>query len=338
LDVIGYAFFIPIFFIMVGVNLDLGAVFGSSRTLLLVPLMLVLAYVIKMAASLFFRFRFSWHETLAGGVLLSSHLSLEIAIAAIALSLGVIDEATNSAIILMAIVTCTFSPLIFNRLVPAVAVDRHKFVIVGAGRSARLLAQRILGQGEEAVLIEQEARRVAAAKEMDLPLVEADPLDPNTWEALEPERIEVAAVLLSEDEKNLQVCRLLRDEICLRRVISRVHDATGMDPFIELGVAVVNPSLSPVVELEYLMLFPSVSSLMTDLDDQHDIGEVRLSCADLTGKPLQEMDLPEGAFIVLIRRDGDVIYPRGHTVLQIGDLLTLMGPQDTVRELSRRCK
>jgi Trk K+ transport system NAD-binding subunit len=74
------------------------------------------------------------------------------------------------------------------------------------------------------------------------------------------------------------------------------------------------------------------------LDDQHDIGEVRLGCADLTGKPLQEMELPEGAFIVLIRRDGDVLYPRGHTVLQMGDLLTLMGPQDTVRELSRRCQ
>ena len=69
-----------------------------------------------------------------------------------------------------------------------------------------------------------------------------------------------------------------------------------------------------------------------------DIAEVRLGCADLTGKPLHELELPEGAFIVLIRREGDVIYPRGHTVLQIGDHLTLMGPQDAVRELSRRCE
>jgi Kef-type K+ transport system membrane component KefB/Trk K+ transport system NAD-binding subunit len=338
LDVIGYAFFIPIFFIMVGVNLDLYAVFESPRTLLLVPVILVLAYAVKMIAALLFRIKFSWRETLAGGVLLSSHLSLEIAISAIALNLGVIDEATNSVIILMAIVTCTFSPLIFNRIVPLMRVDQHKFVIVGAGRSARLLAKRILGHGEEVVVIEQQANRVAAAQEMELPLVEADPLDPNTWEALEPDRIEAVAVLLPEDEKNLQVCRLLRGEICLQRVISRVHDATGMDPFTQLDVPVINPSLSPVVELEYLLLFPSVSSLMTDLDDEHDIAEVRLGCADLTGKPLQELELPEGAFIVLIRREGDVIYPRGHTVLQIGDHLTLMGPQDVVRELSRRCE
>ena len=87
LNALGYGFFIPIFFIMVGVNLDLYAVFESPRTLLLVPLMLVLAYVIKMVASLFFRINFTWRQTLAGGVLLSSHLSLEIAISAIALIL-----------------------------------------------------------------------------------------------------------------------------------------------------------------------------------------------------------------------------------------------------------
>lgn len=42
--------------------------------------------------------------------------------------------------------------------------------------------------------------------------------------------------------------------------------------------------------------------------------------------------------IVLIRREGDVLYPRGHTQLQIGDRLTLMGPLEAVRELARRCE
>jgi Trk K+ transport system NAD-binding subunit len=103
-------------------------------------------------------------------------------------------------------------------------------------------------------------------------------------------------------------------------------------------VQVINPSLSPVVELEYLLLFPSVSSLMTDLEDEHDIAEIRLRCADLTGRPLREIDLPEGAMIVLVRRDGDVIYPRGHTQLRIGDRLTLMGSLEAVRELAHRCE
>ena len=93
-----------------------------------------------------------------------------------------------------------------------------------------------------------------------------------------------------------------------------------------------------MVELEYLLLYPSVSSLLTDMEDEHDISEVRLGCPDLAGRPLRDLELPQGVMIVLVRRNGDVIYPQGPTVLQIGDRLTLMGSQEAVRELSQRCR
>jgi trk system potassium uptake protein TrkA len=337
LDVIGYAFFIPIFFVMVGVRLDLAAILASPQTLLMVPLLLLLAYAVKLAAALLFRLKLSWRETLAGGVLLSSHLSLEIAVAAIGLSLGIIDEATNSAIVLMAIVTCSISPLIFNRLVPSPASVQRKFVIVGAGRLPRLLAKRIVGHGQGVLFVDSDERRAPVAEEIGVPFIHGDALDPTTWATLEPETIQAVAVLLPDDEANLEVSRYLRDELGVGRVVSRVHDATWSSAFTDLDVQVINPTLSPVVELEYLLLYPSVSSLMTDLEDEHDIAEVRLGCPELTGRPLREIDLPEGALIILVRRNGDVIYPRGHTVLQVGDRLTLMGSLESVRELAQRC-
>ncbi|MFC2046610.1 monovalent cation:proton antiporter family protein [Chloroflexota bacterium] len=338
LDVFGYAFFIPIFFIMVGVRFDLAALFDSRQTLLLVPVLLVLAYGVKLVASTALRIRFSWRETLAGGALLSSRLSLIIAISAIGLALGSIDAATNSAIILVAIVTSTVSPLIFNRIAPAAVTVRRKFVIVGAGRSARLLARRIVRHGEEVVLVDREPRHVAAAEEMGLPLVEADAADTGTWSALQPETIRAVVVLLPEDDRNLKVCQVLRAEVGIDRIVSRAHDATQIQYFTEMGVQAINPSLSPVVELEYLLLYPSVSSLLTDMEDEHDISEVRLGCPDLAGRPLRDLELPQGVMIVLVRRNGDVIYPQGPTVLQIGDRLTLMGSQEAVRELSQRCR
>jgi Trk K+ transport system NAD-binding subunit len=275
---------------------------------------------------------------LAGGALLSSRLSLIIAVSAIGLQLGSIDAATNSAIILVAIVTSTVSPLLFNRIAPAVPTVKRKFVIVGAGRSARMLAKRIHGHGEEVVIVESDPTRVAEVEAMGLPAIQADARDPETWKALDPATIGAAAMLLAEDHMNLEVSRLARDEVGIQRVVSRVNDATQIGLFTEMGVQVINPSLSPVVELEYLLLFPSVSSLMTDLEDEHDFTELRLGCAELTGRPMRELDLPEGAFVVLVRRDGDVIYPRGDTVLQLWDRLTLMGSVEAVRELARRCE
>jgi Kef-type K+ transport system membrane component KefB/Trk K+ transport system NAD-binding subunit len=338
LDVIGYAFFIPIFFIMVGVRFDLAAVFDSPQMLLLVPVLLVLAYAVKLAASSLFRLKYSWRGTLAAGVLLSSHLSLEIAVAAIGLELGVIDQATNSAIILVAIVTSTVSPLIFNRFGPTVTPIHRKFVVAGAGRLARMLARRIAGHGEDVFVVDCDPARADAVTDLGLDFVPGDARDVETWLPLDPETIEAVAVLLPDDEESLMVSRLARDQLGIGHVTARVHEPANSKAFTDLGVEVVNPSLSPVVELEYLLLYPSVSSLVTDLEDEHDLAEVRLGCPDMIGRPIRDLHLPQGTTIVLVRRNSDVIYPRGHTELRFGDVLTLIGPIDGVRELARRCE
>jgi Kef-type K+ transport system membrane component KefB/Trk K+ transport system NAD-binding subunit len=338
LDIIGYAFFIPIFFIMVGVRFDLAALLSSTRTLLLVPVILLLAYAIKFVAGLLYRLSYPWRQTLAAGAILSSRLSLIIAVSAIGLDLGSIDSATNSAIILVAIVTSTLSPLLFNRLAPEVESVHRKFVVVGAGRLPRMLARRIAGHGEDVIVLDRDPARAETLAEMGLPFVQGDATRLETWQELTPETIHAVAVLLPDDDDNLAVSRLVREELGVQHVAVRIHETAQAKRFAGLDVEIVNPSLSPVVELEYLLLYPSVSSLITDLEDEHDIAEVRLGCRDMVDRPIRDLELPLGATIVLIRRNGDVLYPQGSTILQYGDLLTLLGPLEGVRELARRCE
>jgi len=47
------------------------------------------------------------------------------AASAIALDLGLVTPVTNSAIILLAVVTCTLSPFIFNRIAMLVAPEEQ---------------------------------------------------------------------------------------------------------------------------------------------------------------------------------------------------------------------
>ena len=338
LDVIGYAFFIPIFFIMVGADFDMNALLDSPEMLLLVPVILVLAYGIKFVAALAYRLGYDWRRTVAAGALMSSRLSLIIAVAAIGVDLGSLDEATNAAIVLVAIVTSTLSPLLFNRILPGTPAVRRKFVVVGAGKQPRLLAQRIHGHGQAVVVLDRDPERREMVEAMGLHFVQGDATHREVWAGLEPDTIQAVAVLLPDDAASLEVARLVRDALGIQHVVARVHDATLSEGFHELGVGVVNPSLSPVVELEYRLLYPSVSSLIGDLEDEHEVLEVRLGCPEFADLPLREVALPAGAMVILVRRNGDIIYPRGETRLQIGDQLTLMGPMDGVRELARACE
>jgi len=111
---IGYGFLIPIFFISVGMQFDLGALAGGG--IYLVPVLLVIAFVVKLAPSLLFLVRYSVKDSLSAGVLLSSRLSLIIAMAAVGLELGLIDTTMESAIILLAIITCIICPTIFRKM------------------------------------------------------------------------------------------------------------------------------------------------------------------------------------------------------------------------------
>jgi Kef-type K+ transport system membrane component KefB len=130
LEAFGFSFFIPIFFVLVGVGFDLNVLMSSEEAMLLVPILLASAIAVKFLPALLFRFAFSWRETLAAGSLLSARLSLIIAASLIALDLSIIDDATNSAIILVAVISVTFAPLLFTMILP----ETERIVIT---RSAR---------------------------------------------------------------------------------------------------------------------------------------------------------------------------------------------------------
>jgi Kef-type K+ transport system membrane component KefB len=122
LEAIGFGFFIPIFFIMVGVDFDLPALLSSTGALLSVPLLLTAAVAVKVIPAFVFRLNHTWREALAAGILLCPRLSLIIAAAAIGEKLGIIDASVNAGIVLVAIVTVTASPLAFFRIFPTARV------------------------------------------------------------------------------------------------------------------------------------------------------------------------------------------------------------------------
>jgi len=111
---IGYGFLIPIFFISVGMQFDLGAL--ARGGIYFVPVLLLIAFVVKIVPSLLFLVRHSLKDSISAGVLLSSRLSLIIAVAAVGMKLDLITTALGSAIILLAIITSISCPTIFKKM------------------------------------------------------------------------------------------------------------------------------------------------------------------------------------------------------------------------------
>lgn len=124
LEAMGFGFFIPIFFVMVGARFDLSALTGSTAGLILAPELILGAFFIKIVASLPFRALVSWRETLAGGFLVSSRLSLIIAAAEIGQRLGLFPQSVYAALIAVALVTAVCGPIGFNLLMPRAETEK----------------------------------------------------------------------------------------------------------------------------------------------------------------------------------------------------------------------
>ena len=118
LEAMGFGFFIPIFFVMVGARFDITALTGSSQGLILAPLLIAAVFVIKVVAALPFRFLVSWRETLAAGLLMAPGLSLIIAAAEIGQRLGLFSQSIYAALIAVAMVTAVLGPVGFQLMLP----------------------------------------------------------------------------------------------------------------------------------------------------------------------------------------------------------------------------
>jgi len=114
---LGWGFLIPLFFVRVGVHFtyyvsDPGGLDG----LWLVPILIAIAYVVKVAPSLLHATEHGLLGSVSMGVLMSGGLSLAIAAAQIGLDSEVISEATSAAIILFSLIMAIVSPIAFRWL------------------------------------------------------------------------------------------------------------------------------------------------------------------------------------------------------------------------------
>lgn len=331
LDAIGYGFLIPIFFITVGLDFNLRALVASQSALALVPLLLVMAYLVKLLPSLIYRLQFSWRETIAAGFLLSSRLSLIIAAAAIALDVGAISEAVNAAIILVAVITCTVSPYLFNLIYrDAAPVEREGVIIVGTDQMAELLARRLQDQGERVTLLGRDQVRLRALRQNGFRTVEGDPGNPEVLARAGAARARSLVVLTTDASLRYEVCALARQRFQVPVVVARVGSTTQIEPLRALGVRVVQPALATVIALEGALRYPSTFDILAHHGDDVDVAEAVVRNPRLTGIPLRRLSLPGNALILSIRRADSILVPHGNTVLQVGDRVALIGSPESI--------
>ncbi len=332
LESVGFGFFIPIFFIMVGVRFDLQALLTDPSALLLVPLLVVAAIVVKVVPALLLRLVMSWRYAVGSGLLLTARLSLVVAVAAIGSELGSLTAPVSADIILLAMIMALFGPLAFNRVMPRLEeAELPPIIVAGAGELGLEVAEQLRAHHEPVIIIDPDPSRVEAAQVMGFQAIEAhvDRQDARVSDTLF--RAERLVTTHAEPDVSYQICRMAREHYRVEHVVARVTSTADLPRFQLLGVTAVNPAIDFAALLVTVTRNPAAYELMTRLDDDKEMHEFTLRNPGLIGRRIQELDLPNGLLLVALRRGGELLVPIGTTRLHEDDHVTVVGDVDAVR-------
>ena len=210
--------------------------------------------------------------------------------------------------------------------------------IAGAGNVGQYIAQDLKDSGHDVLLIEQDPDLVAILeKRLDVRWFIGDACELDSLREAHLEEADVVVATTGDDEDNLVISLLAKQEFAVPRVVARVNHPANQWLFNEawgVDVSVSTPHLLTALVEEAVQ----VGSLVRLLQFR-DARLVEVTLADdspAIGQALSDLGVPRDATVVAVIRERHVIVPRGETMMQAADeVLALVAAEaeDALREL-----
>jgi trk system potassium uptake protein TrkA len=215
-----------------------------------------------------------------------------------------------------------------------------KVAIAGAGSVGTAIAADLHANGHDVLVIEKDPDLVEKLRPtIDVTWVAADACEVASLDAAGFATVDVVVAATGDDEDNLVISLLSKQEFAVPRVVARVNHPKNQWLFNEswgVDVSVSTPQLLTALVEEAV----SVGSLVRLLQFQGGAAHlVEITLADdspANDTAIADLDFPRDAVVVAVVRGDRLIFPRGETILQSGDevlVLVIAEAEDAVHSL-----
>ena len=214
-----------------------------------------------------------------------------------------------------------------------------RVAIAGAGNVGLFIANDLLSAGHDVQLIEQDPAVVErAVADEGIEWVVADACEVSSLREAGLERSDVVVAATGDDEDNLVISLLAKQEFAVPRVIARVNHPLNEWMFNEnwgVDLSVSTPHLITALVEEAVTVGRLVRILQFE-GGQARLVEVTLAeDSPVIDRALADVGVPRDATIVAVVRAEHVVMPRGDTVFEVGDEVLAMVTPDSEEEVRR---
>jgi trk system potassium uptake protein TrkA len=200
-------------------------------------------------------------------------------------------------------------------------------IIAGGGKVGWNLARELIAKGSEVTLIESERTRyLTIEQELEHAVQYGDGTELWVLERAGIQRADLTIAVTGDDEDNLLICQMAKEKYLCERIIARVNNPRNRQWFELLGIQPAVSATDLILRLiEHEVPSYGLVHLLDLRDEQLEIIEVEVSASSpAAGRAVQDMQLPEGALIISLLRDGSGFVPKADTVIEAGDEVLLV--------------
>ena len=218
-----------------------------------------------------------------------------------------------------------------------------RVVIAGGGNVGTFIASELAQAGHEVTVVEVDADRVARMQDRGEPAgvrwLAGDACEVTEFARAEPDKAEVVAAVTGDDEDNLVVSLLAKQEFAVPRVLARVNNPKNEWMFNEMwgiDVSVSTPHLLTALVEEAVSVGTFIRLLSFEGGKARLVEVTLAEQSPAVGREVMDVGFPRDSTVVAIIRQRRVIVPRGDTELDAGDevlVLVTEDSEDTVRSL-----
>ena len=215
-----------------------------------------------------------------------------------------------------------------------------KVVIAGAGSVGRYMAGQLQESGHEVTLLDQDPKVLERHNSslQGVNWVTGDACEIAMLARVGAADVDVVAAVTGDDEDNLVISLLAKQEFGVPRVVARVNNPNNEWMFNEMwgvDVSVSTPHLLTGLVEEAVNVGTFVRLLSFD-QGRARLAEVTLAeGSPAIGREIAQLGLPRESTVVAVLRASQVVMPRGDTVLQRADEVLVLVTGDSENEVRK---
>jgi trk system potassium uptake protein TrkA len=216
--------------------------------------------------------------------------------------------------------------------------EARRMIIAGGGNIGLNLAhdleENYPGVSLKVIEFNRERAEVVADRLNRTVVLYGDVLDREILDEANVATSEAIIAITNDDEVNILASLLAKRYGC-RKSLTLVNNMAYWPLLTKLGVdVVVSPHESTISTILQHVRRGAIHSVHSLRDGAAEIVEAdALETSTIVGRPLREINLPDGIIIGTVLHDGEVIIPRGDTVIHPNDRVVVLAAAKAVKKL-----